>query len=152
PGVLRQLVQDGVLVEEAKTVRLASYQAKLTPEQRAAADAYVKALSGNPNSPTVEMSIDPELLDHLVGERLVVKLAENTVVVAATYDEMVDRVVNHLRSRGKITVAEVRDLLQTSRKYALALMEHLDELKVTRRAGDERVLRPRRDWASGDDS
>jgi selenocysteine-specific elongation factor len=35
----------------------------------------------------------------------------------------------------------VRDEFNTSRKYALALMERLDEQKVTRRVGDERVLR-----------
>ncbi|MEE9323948.1 MAG: SelB C-terminal domain-containing protein, partial [Dehalococcoidia bacterium] len=37
--------------------------------------------------------------------------------------------------------AQVRDILNTSRKYALALMEHLDQVKITRRVGDERVLR-----------
>jgi selenocysteine-specific elongation factor len=44
-------------------------------------------------------------------------------------------------AQGKITVAEVRDLFSTSRKYALALMEHLDALGVTKRVGDERVLK-----------
>jgi selenocysteine-specific elongation factor len=38
-------------------------------------------------------------------------------------------------------VAEVRDLFKTSRKYALALMEHLDASGVTKRVGDERVLK-----------
>jgi selenocysteine-specific elongation factor len=38
-------------------------------------------------------------------------------------------------------VAQVRDMFGTSRKYALALMEHLDDRRVTRRVGDERVLR-----------
>jgi selenocysteine-specific elongation factor len=38
-------------------------------------------------------------------------------------------------------VAQVRDLLDTSRKYAIALLEHLDDIGVTRRVGDERVLR-----------
>ncbi|MBK8836841.1 MAG: SelB C-terminal domain-containing protein [Anaerolineae bacterium] len=43
--------------------------------------------------------------------------------------------------RGTITAAEVRDALGTTRKYALALLEHLDESGVTRRVGDARVLR-----------
>ena len=38
-----------------------------------------------------------------------------------------------------MTVAQVRDEFGTSRKYALALMERLDELKITKRVGDERV-------------
>ncbi len=53
---------------------------------------------------------------------------------------MVERVVEAIRRQGPITVAGVRDLFNTSRKYALALMSHLDERKLTRRIGDERVL------------
>jgi len=40
-----------------------------------------------------------------------------------------------------MTVAQVRDRFNTSRKYALAIMEYLDDRKITRRVGDERVLR-----------
>jgi selenocysteine-specific elongation factor len=54
---------------------------------------------------------------------------------------MVERVVGHIRERGKITVGEVRDMFRTSRKYALALLEYLDQQHITRRVGDERVLR-----------
>ena len=38
-------------------------------------------------------------------------------------------------------MAQVRDLFDTSRKYALALLEYLDTARVTRRVGDARVLR-----------
>jgi len=58
-----------------------------------------------------------------------------------TYAAMVARVKAHLREHGTITVAIVRDQFQTSRKYALALMEHLDSIGVTKRLGDERVLK-----------
>jgi selenocysteine-specific elongation factor len=47
----------------------------------------------------------------------------------------------HLQTHGKLTVAQVRDMFATSRKYALALMEHLDAIGVTRRVGDERMLK-----------
>jgi len=58
-----------------------------------------------------------------------------------TYEEMVALVVSRIQAEGSITVAQVRDLFQASRKYALALMEHLDEQRITRRVGDTRVLR-----------
>ncbi len=45
------------------------------------------------------------------------------------------------RSDGKITLGELRDALQTSRKFAQALLEHLDAEKVTLRRGDEHFLR-----------
>jgi len=141
PSALQQLVRDGVIAQEGRGVRLASYRIQLSAEQKARADAYVEALLKEPYSPSSETAIDPELLDYLVEERQVVRLAENVVFAASAYDDMVRRVVEHLKSQGNITVAQVRDMFQTSRKYALALMEHLDEEKVTRRVGDERVLR-----------
>jgi selenocysteine-specific elongation factor len=53
---------------------------------------------------------------------------------------MVKKIVAHIKAKGKITLAETRDLFNNSRKYAQALLEHLDQEKVTRRVGDERVL------------
>ncbi|MBI2329394.1 MAG: SelB C-terminal domain-containing protein, partial [Chloroflexi bacterium] len=70
----------------------------------------------------------------------VVKVSDDVVFFAATYNEMVAKVTAHIKTQGKVTLAEVRDLFQTSRKYAQALLEHLDEKKITRRIGDERVL------------
>ncbi|RLC91677.1 MAG: selenocysteine-specific translation elongation factor [Chloroflexi bacterium] len=140
-SALRQLVQDGVLSEDGNAVCLPSFRIELNKEQQAAADRLLESLSQSPYSPSADVSIDPAVLDYLVEQRQVMKLADNVIFTAAAYDEMVERVIDHIKSRGKITVAEVRDLFQTSRKYALALMEHLDERKVTRRVGDERVLR-----------
>jgi selenocysteine-specific elongation factor len=49
------------------------------------------------------------------------------------------RVVAIMRREGSITLARLRDELRTSRRYAQALLEHLDAQRVTRRVGDERV-------------
>ena len=73
-----------------------------------------------------------------------VRISGEVFFLAATYQEMVQRILDELQTNGKITVGEVRDLFGTSRKYVLALMEHLDERKITRRIGDERVLRTQR--------
>ncbi|MDR7545284.1 MAG: SelB C-terminal domain-containing protein, partial [Armatimonadota bacterium] len=49
-------------------------------------------------------------------------------------------VTDTLRAGGEVTVASLRDRLQTSRRYALALLEYFDAMRVTRRVGDRRVL------------
>jgi selenocysteine-specific elongation factor len=49
--------------------------------------------------------------------------------------------VAHIKEHGKITVADGRDLFGNSRKYILPLLEYLDQQHITRRVGDERVLR-----------
>ena len=57
-----------------------------------------------------------------------------------TYEEALARLLAYLREHGKITAAEARDVLGTTRKYILPLLEHMDERRITRRVGDERVL------------
>ena len=52
-----------------------------------------------------------------------------------------DKIKLCVEENGEITVADVRDMFGTSRKYALALMDYLDQEHVTRRIGDSRVLR-----------
>jgi selenocysteine-specific elongation factor len=52
------------------------------------------------------------------------------------------RVRRHIEQRGPLTVADIRDLLQTSRKYTVPLCEWLDQTGATRRHGDVRTLGP----------
>jgi selenocysteine-specific elongation factor len=54
---------------------------------------------------------------------------------------MVDRIQKEIQQKGSITLAETRTLFNTSRKYAQALLEHLDAIGVTVRDGDFRKLR-----------
>jgi selenocysteine-specific elongation factor len=139
-AVMERLVADGVMNEEGLAVRLPSHRVQLTPAQQAKIDAFLKALALNPYSPPTDQLPEPDLLNLLIERRQVVKVSESVVFAAAAYDKMVERVLAHIKANGKITLAEVRDLFQTSRKYAQALIEYLDEKKITRRVGDERVL------------
>ena len=59
---------------------------------------------------------------------------------AGAYVEMRERILAHLREHGAITVEDVRDAFGTSRKYALPLLEYLDQQHITGRQGDQRVL------------
>ena len=71
----------------------------------------------------------------------VVQVSDDVLFKAETYDEIVERVRAYIQNKGSITVAEMRDLFKTSRKYALGMLEHLDAVGVTKRVGDERLLR-----------
>ena len=85
--------------------------------------------------------VGPDVLNALIEQGRVVKMNEGVVFAADAYREMVERLRAHLGKHGSITVAQVRDMFGASRKYALGLMEHLDDIRLTRRVGDERVLR-----------
>ena len=136
---LQRLTEDGALTDETGVVRLPEHSIALSPKQREQMEAFVQALEAEPFSPSAP-ALDPALAGLLADEGRVVKAADGVVFAAGAYGRMVERVTAHLHEQGTITVAQVRDMFQTSRKYALALLEHLDELHVTRRMGDERVL------------
>ena len=85
--------------------------------------------------------MDPELLRYLETEGTIVRVADGVHFAPEVHAQLVEKVVEALRSEGEITLAQVRDLLGTSRKYAQAFLEDLDQRRVTRRVGDARVLR-----------
>jgi selenocysteine-specific elongation factor len=139
--VLARASQEGLLAEEGQHLRLPSHQVALTPDLERQAAAYLKALAQDPYSPPTDLPLDPELLGALVDQGKVVKVNESVVFAADAYRDITDKIVAHLKAKGSITVAEARTMFNTSRKYILPLLEHLDQQRVTRRTGDERVLR-----------
>ncbi len=136
-----RLAEEERLVEHDGVLRLPEHEASLTPSLAKQADSYVVALESDPFSPPTDSAIEPELLSYLIHEGLVVKVSEEVVFSQQAYRQMVDMVVQHAKAEGSITVAQARNLLNSSRKYVLPLLEHLDQQRVTRRVGDERVLR-----------
>jgi selenocysteine-specific elongation factor len=139
--VLQQLFDEGVLIEEGASVRLPSYRIKLSQQQQAKIDSFLRVLNQNPYSPPGDIVLEPDLLNLLLEQQQVIKVSDGVVFSASAYDEMVAKVKTYAKEKGKVTLAEVRDMLGTSRKYAQALLEYMDEKKLTRRVGDERVLR-----------
>ncbi|MHB1345027.1 MAG: selenocysteine-specific translation elongation factor [Thermoleophilia bacterium] len=72
------------------------------------------------------------------------KVGEDLYYATSTLEEVMGRIAAEMESRGQISLAEVRDLFGTSRKYAQALLEHMDSEGMTLRVGDARRLRKRR--------
>lgn len=135
---------EGKIREEEGVVALSHHEVKFAPEQKEAVEKLLARFRTSPYAtPSVaecETLLGSELFSALLETGILVKVSPEVVFLAETYREMVRRVIERLEREGKITVAQVRDMFGTSRKYALALMEHLDERKITKRVGDERVL------------
>jgi selenocysteine-specific elongation factor len=139
-AVLEKLIEQGVVVEEGLNIRLSGHQVQLTPAQQGRVDAFLKSLRQDPYAPPGDLVPEPDVLNLLIEKQEVVKVAEGVVFSTGIYNDMVAKVTAHIGAQGKVSLAEVRDMFQTSRKYAQALLEYLDSKKVTRRVGDERVL------------
>jgi selenocysteine-specific elongation factor len=140
PRAFEALVAAGRLREEGPLLALASHLPELSEEQRLAAEAYVAALRASPSSPPLNGALPGELVAYLEAAGEVVRAGDVTFAAGA-YAEMAAAVTGRLCERGTITLAEVRDMFGTSRRYAQALLERLDADRVTKRDGDVRVLR-----------
>ncbi len=81
-----------------------------------------------------------ELFDFLVINGEIIQLSNDVIVRKSEFNEMLAFTKKTLKENGKITVSEFRDAFHNSRKYALAFLEYLDEMKVTKREGDYRIL------------
>jgi len=139
-AALQKMLAQGEIAVDGGTVRLSVHEVSLSSEQQTKIKNFLEKLAQNPYSPPGELIPEPDVLNLLIEQRKVVKVSDTVVFSASAYDDMVKRVVSHIEANGKITLAEMRDLFQTSRKYVQALAEYLDGNKITRRVGDERVL------------
>ena len=123
-------------------VRLAGTSPELSDQERRLLDQLHSDLRAAPYSPIsvreARAKLGDELLQFEFDSGALVQVSSDVFFDAHTYQEMVDRVREEASGRAGISVAEVRDLFHTSRKYALALMEHLDEAGLTVRQGDLR--------------
>jgi selenocysteine-specific elongation factor len=138
--VTSELLKSADIVEEGAAVRRRSYEVKFNPEQQAIIDAFLRELSKNPYSPETTTVLSGDIISMLIKQGKIVKTG-SIIFTRKAYDDMVNWIVDHLKETGKITLAEVRDKFSSSRKYVLSLLEHLDEIKLTKRVGDDRILR-----------
>jgi selenocysteine-specific elongation factor len=81
-----------------------------------------------------------DILKVLNSEGSVVRLSDSMYMGREAYDRMLALLKEHFAASDSMTVAEFRDILKTTRKYALPLLEHLDSGGVTLRVGDVRKL------------
>ena len=84
---------------------------------------------------------DAELARYLEEAGRLVRLGDGLAIGAAAHEEARRLLVEEATAAGSITLARFRDLLGTGRKPAQLLLERFDADGLTRRVGDERVLR-----------
>ncbi|HLF72880.1 MAG TPA: selenocysteine-specific translation elongation factor [Anaerolineales bacterium] len=147
-AVIKRLTTENLLLDAGGTVSAAGHAIKFDSGQQAKIQALMRKFEENPYSPPGIKESQAE-----AGEEVVSALIELGELVAVSgdvlfrkreYEAMLARIREAILRNGSITLAEVRDAFKTSRKYAQALLEHLDSTGETMREGDFRKLRNKR--------
>ncbi len=121
-------------------VRHRSHAAVASSPEAGAAIAAFETHPFAPPSPS-ELGVPADLVRSLVRSGALVDL-DGVVFSATALDLARERVIAALREHGHLTVAEVRNVLGSTRKYVLPIVGWLDRTGVTRRRGDERLPGP----------
>lgn len=144
-SLLTRMEKDGEISTEGVLAWLSNHQVRLSEAEQAKADPVLLQFSQAPYAPPsiaeVEASLGEDLLEGLVGSGQLVRLNDQVLLSMASFDAMKNWVAEKINTSGSVSLAEVRDHFETSRKYAAALLEYLDEIGFTARRGDIRVLR-----------
>ena len=134
------LATDTRIRDDGSSVALASFNAGLTDRQEADLAETIKLLNdAGYNVPKLaELGLDRELLHIALREERIVRVSDDLVFLPAQLATIQAR-VGELSS--PFGVGDFKDLIGVSRKYAVPLLEYFDANGVTRRVGNDRVLR-----------
>ncbi len=143
--ILPRLADEGTLMENPKWAALPGHSVRFSPFQQVKVDKLMALFAAAPYAPPpvkeCQVEVGEDVFNALREFGDLVAVSDEMVFRKADYETMVEKIRQVLQQKGQITLAEVRDLLKTSRKYVQALLEHLDAIGVTVRDGDFRRLR-----------
>ena len=142
---LHRISSEGNLEETGSLVRHVGYSIQFNPQQQSLVDGLLARFIASPFSPpTVKESlteVGEELYNAMIEVGLLIPIPPDVVFRKLDYDLMLTEIIGLLNKKGTITAAEVRDHLNTSRRYVLALLEYMDAQGITVREGDSRRLK-----------
>jgi len=144
--IIAQLRQSGAIAGDDSLIWRSGFAVHFTLHQQQLIDHVLTLFTNAPYTPPSEADIgrllgnEAELVDVLIDQGVLVRISGGVLFQQRDFAEIVTRVRTTAQEQGTITLAQVRDLFNTSRKYAQAILEELDAQRITRREGDLRVL------------
>ncbi len=135
------------VIVQADLVRLADHQLRFSSAQEASRDELIRqmraALYTPPSFSEAVAVAGPDVVQALIDTGEIVRVQADVILTREAYETLVAGTLALIDEHGSVSAGEVRDEFQTSRKYAIALLEHLDSRGITQRRGDARVRNPR---------
>ncbi len=143
--MIRRLVESAQLSEQGTLILIPGHAIRFNPTQQNKLNGLLKRFSANPYSPPspkeCQAEVGEDLYQALLDLGELVQVSPEAVFRKQDYATMIEQVKHLIQQNGGLTAAQARDHFNTSRKYILGLLEHLDAIGVTVREGDLRKLK-----------
>ncbi len=146
-AIIEQMQQAEEIAGDDSLLWRKDFQVRFTLSQQQLIDHVLEKFAQTPYTPPSEAEVarllgnEAELIEVLIDQAMLVRISGGVLFRQTDFAEIVEEVRSTAQQQGTITLAQVRDLFDTSRKYAQAILEELDARRITRREGDLRVLR-----------
>jgi selenocysteine-specific elongation factor len=137
-----------VIIPDKEMLRLGSFNISLDEDKVLLEEKILKILEGALFQPPAKeelssaLSIKQKELDELLkimaSKGRLVRINDALYLTSGSYDKMIDGLRRFFNEKAEMSVGEFRDILGTTRKYALPFLEYLDSNKITLRVGDVR--------------
>lgn len=147
--IIRTMEEAGRIRLGEKTVCLRDFQVSYTPEMAAMRERILQLYKQKRfEFPSLDEVLDTEtdkanaghIVEALNGEGKLVRLDYRYYIDRDAFDWALDELKQKVAQNGQITLAEFRDIIGTSRKYAMEILEYLDREKITKKVDDARIL------------
>ena len=142
--------QLGYVKKTDSTVAHKNFSVKVNERQQKIHNDVLKVFyDGGFSPPTVdeleamyakEKNVFKQVLDNMIKGGDIILLTPQILIHKDFYDRAKAIFIEEVTKNGEITLAQYRDKLETSRKYAMALLEYFDKKKISKKVGDVRVM------------
>jgi selenocysteine-specific elongation factor len=148
--LLNELIQSKEVLLERDKLRLPTHQISSMDERgliKRVEEAVLKAglQSPSPRELSEAWSEKEEgiqaVFEHLVHEGVLVKIKSGIYIHRVPFGDLKEELVSFLKKNKEITTPQFKEMTNASRKYAIPLIEYFDQIKLTLRLGEKRVLR-----------
>ncbi|UCD99761.1 MAG: SelB C-terminal domain-containing protein, partial [Chloroflexota bacterium] len=144
-GLMKRLISEDQLQESGPLVLIPGHTIRFSPEQEQSVQSLLMKFAAAPYAPPsvkdAKLVVSNEVFQALVENNLLILVSSEVVFRREDYDRMLVEVKSLFEQQGTLSAAQVRDHFDTSRRYVLAFLEHLDEVGLTIREGDVRRLK-----------
>ncbi|HHV35571.1 MAG TPA: selenocysteine-specific translation elongation factor [Syntrophomonadaceae bacterium] len=145
-ALLDRWAEQGEIIADGQNLTLPEHQIRLTGEQEQLVQEMYRIMAEQPFSPPGAGEIQEmlgdnlDLLQYCIQQGMLVKVSEEFYFLQDAVNQAWDILEKHLKGHGEMTIGQARDMLGTSRRFCLPLLEYFDRQRKTRRVGDKRVL------------
>jgi selenocysteine-specific elongation factor len=150
-AVVDALLSDKTIAKEENLLRTAEHRVQLGGQEKSLMDRIKKILGEQPMSPPDLKDIEKQLAVNrnkltevirlLERDRSVIRVATDLYYLSSTVDQVRTVLKQFLSEKGEIAAGSFRDLIGSSRKYTIPLLEYFDREGLTIRIGDVRRLK-----------